>query len=230
MRKFSAREEQKTMIVYLNERDHWSFNVPRALQPRMFAEHEEAVIANYKIRPVAVQTGVMRVDISSAQRVAVFEWLQFENAVCVDVEPADISTLLGRSPLTFAVAKALETNANARQMVTSLRLDEIMDRLDLLSARVLEDSNAMMAEQEARARNGDVVAQGMLDADIFMSEIALEQAGFKMPAAVDLDPPPPPQPDNSQFYEDFGATEPTPTRAKDPWRFNLPDDFGPAGF
>ena len=115
------------MIVYLDEKKlaERFTDVPRALQQKKYEE-----LGNYldKILPSTdYGQGCVRVNLNGVNRETVFNYLNQAPVACVDVEPADIFTLLGgRNLASLTVTRAIQ---NGDCVLERIEPDQLMETL-----------------------------------------------------------------------------------------------------
>jgi hypothetical protein len=153
------------VIVFFE--DHFLAHVPLALRARRVEEHEKHVREVYGVNCFESAPGCMRVDISRTTAARAIAFLTAENALCVNIEAADVAVFLGRSPLSHACMLYVETHPQEFQ---SILVEEIADRLTSL-AHLVNDAGSAGPDAD----------------DAFMAEMMLQRAGFDLPPAVDID-------------------------------------------
>jgi hypothetical protein len=144
--------------------------VPRAMLSRRVNEMEQNA-KEYGIRTLTSGNGFVRADISGANRNYLLTWLNAHSA-CVDIEPSDVETLMGRSIDSLVVMRWLQ---NGGGKLTSITPDEIMESLDTMAVRL----------QTTLVSTGDFQADELQDAIRAQAEEDLVNSGL-VPAGKGL--------------------------------------------
>jgi hypothetical protein len=130
------------MIVYLSDSDRPLAGVPSHLREKKAQEILASWRATWGIDCTTVlENGIICATLRGSSRESVFEWLSAINAVCVDVEAADLETLAGRSVLTLAAGDLLRDDPNVQQECTRLEPSQIIETVEQLIVLANNASN-----------------------------------------------------------------------------------------
>jgi hypothetical protein len=212
------------LIAYLHDTNRPLSGVPSHLLEKKVDEFVDSSLGIFGVRIFDIAAnGIISADITSASRENVFLWLDAINAVAVGLEPADISILAGRSPLSLSMAELVRDDASVRNSVSRLEISEILETIERL---------AFLAHNAGEAQRDQVDAyiQQFADAPELQSSMEYERqkheralmerlklAGFDVPDEVSIDlPVAPPSDDRNDDAFNIGAG----SGIADPFLFN----------